>query len=489
MTRTNKVALYAIARKTWKSHAVRVGALTGLGLLMTELWFWIFRRDELFRNFFFESTSSDQMMQTLDLDVLIDHPIRNFWYLHFQPPGFDLLRLILALPEAIFGSQPTSENLDLRIYLVHILMFGVMNAIIFYWARIISHSFVLALTASLVWAAYPGNIAMVTFLDSMYLSSFLVLVCTHLWFMYLRTRHLSLALAACLAGIALTLTRTSLQPILFVGITVLAYFVVRQATDTHMRKRLSGWLLVCILLTIATPIKQFALFGTFSSTSSSGHHLLGAIRYLPTEQELAEIDVPSRVTRNAEELVNDHNVPEEVIANYKYSQLFFDRIAKEPVLSFRESLVSAQRSIIRGAAATQTHQRNVLVESMPGSSVSAGLFSGLSYVLIVGIGVVVLLILRLRGAPKSPRGLLFELTPLITLLVVLTTTILLGSLRYTDSPEMGAPYGWTDGFTWTESIRLKFLLEVVFMPAAIVGWFSAVQSLYRRLFQHSRSIH
>lgn len=154
MTHTNKVALYAIARKTWKSHAVRVGALTGLGLLMTELWFWIFRRDELFRNFFFESTSSDQMMQTLDLDVLIDHPIRNFWYLHFQPPGFDLLRLILALPEAIFGSQPTSESLDLRIYLVHILMFGVMNAITFYWARIISHSFVLALTASLVWAAY-----------------------------------------------------------------------------------------------------------------------------------------------------------------------------------------------------------------------------------------------------------------------------------------------------------------------------------------------
>lgn len=481
MTHARNSLLRVVHHPIWKSSTFLVGAMTGLGLLMIELWFWVFRRGELFRGYYFESTSSEEMMQTLDLEVLIDNPIRSFWYLHFQPPGFDFLRLVLALPEVVFGSRPTIESLDLRIYLVHTVMFGVMNAIIFYWARAISNSTPLALTSSLVWALYPGNIAMVTYLDSMYLSSFLLLVSTHLWFMHLKTRRLGFALSACLVGIALTLTRTSLQPILFVAIVVLAYLVVRKSIARQMRTKVFGWVLVCLLLTIAIPIKQFALFGTFSSTSSGGHHLLGAIRYLPTEQELVKIEVPSRIVNNANKLVNDYNVPEEVISNFRYSQLFFDRIADEPILSLRESLVSAERSIIKGAGATQTYQRNVLVDMLPWSPLSATLFSGSSYVLLVGVGVAALLKLRLKGKSSDRRRFLIEMTPVIAMLGVLTLSIFLGSLRYTTSVEMGAPFGWTDGFTWTESNRLKFLLEVIALPAAIIGVLSATQLVYRQL--------
>jgi len=188
---------------------------------------------------------------------------------------------------------------------------------------------------------------MVTYLDSMDLSSFLLLASTHLWFMHLKTRRLRFALSACLAGIALTLTRTSLQPIFFAVIIVLAYLVVRQTVSTHARKKLSDWCVICLLLTLASPIKQFALFGTFSSTSSGGHHLLGTIRYLPTEQELAEIDAPSRILENANELVSDYNVPEEVITNFRYSQLFSpasrrNRSLVYESLSFQQSDQSSQ---------------------------------------------------------------------------------------------------------------------------------------------------
>lgn len=487
MTHARKSFLRVDHNPIWKSSTFLVGAVTGLGLLMFELWFWVFRRGELFRGYYFESTSSEEMMQTLDLDVLIDNPFRSLWYLHFQPPGFDFLRLVLALPEVVFGSRPTIESLDLRIYLVHTVMFGVMNAIIFYWARAINNSTPLALTSSLIWALYPGNIAMVTYLDSMYLSSFLLLASTHLWFMYLKTRRPGFALSACLVGIALTLTRTSLQPILFAAIVVLAYLVVRQSTARQTRTKVFGWVLVCLLLTIVSPIKQFALFGTFSSTSSGGHHLLGAIRYLPTEQELEKIEIPSRIVNNANKLVNDYNVPEEVISNFRYSQLFFDRIADDPMLSLRESLVSAERSIIKGAGATQTYQRNVLVDKLPWSPLSAALFSGLSYVLLVVTGVATLLILRLKVIPSDRRRFLVGMTPVLAVSAVLMLSILFGSLRYTTSAEMGAPFGWTDGFTWTESNRLKFLLEVIALPAAIIGVLSATQVVYRRVFAREPS--
>jgi hypothetical protein len=248
-----------------------------------------------------------------------------------------------------------------------------------------------------------------------------------------------------------------------------------------MRTKVLGWVLVCLLLTIAIPIKQFALFGTFSSTSSGGHHLLGAIRYLPTEQELVKIEVPSRIVNNANKLVNDYNVPEEVISNFRYSQLFFDRIADNPILSLRESLVSAERSIIKGAGATQTYQRNILVDMLPWSPLSAALFSGSSYVLLVGVGVAALLKLRLKGKSSDRRRFLIEMTPVIAMLGVLTLSIVLGSLRYTTSVEMGAPFGWTDGFTWTESNRLKFLLEVIALPAAVLGVLSSIQLIYRQL--------
>lgn len=448
---------------------------------MFELWFWVFRKDELFRGFYFEATPSEEMMQTLDLGYIIDHPIRSFWYLHFQPPGFDFFRLVLALPEVVLNSQPADELLDLRIYLAHIVMFGIINAIIFHWAWTLTNSTALAFMGSLAWATYPGNIAMVTYLDSMYLSSFLFVVSAHLWLSYLKTHQLRYAMCACLAGTALTLTRTSLQPIIFAVIITLTYFVIRHQVGQQSQKRLFAGFLVCLLLTIASPVKQFALFGTFSSTSSGGHHLLGTIRYLPTDNDLVEIDLPARIVKNAYKSVNDFNTPEEVITNYRYSQIFFDRIVRHPILSLRESLVSAERSAIKGAGATQMYQRNVLVEVLPWSSVSAGLFSGISYVLFVLIGVALLFGLRPKGMVRNHGKLLLQLAPLIAVLVVMTATIFLGSLRYTTSAPMGAPFGWTDGFTWTESNRLKFIIESILFPSATIGVLVAIQLGCRQL--------
>jgi hypothetical protein len=127
------------------------------------------------------------------------------------------------------------------------------------------------------------------------------------------------------------------------------------------------------------------------------------------------------------------------------------------------------------------YQRNVLVEVLPWSSVSAGLFSGISYVLFVLIGVALLLGLRPKGMVRNHGKLLLQLAPLIAVLVVMTATILFGSLRYTTSASMGAPFGWTDGFTWTESNRLKFIIESILFPSATIGVLVAIQLGCRQL--------
>jgi hypothetical protein len=62
------------------------------------------------------------------------------------------------------------------------------------------------------------------------------------------------------------------------------------------------------------------------------------------------------------------------------------------------------------------------------------------------------------------------------LLIFVLLTLVFGSMRFTDSPATGEAFGWTDGFSWTETDRLKFLLEPFAQPPAILGLVMAVRA-------------
>ncbi len=456
------------SRMRW-SRPVLVGGISALGLFIAELSQWIFNRRALHGGIYFQSTPSAEMMQTLDLSVLASRPLHSLFYLHYQPPGFDLLRLFLAAPEFLTGLTISDRQVDIRLYMLHAVFYGLINATVFYWTSTLAKSQVVAVITTIAWALYPGNLAMATYLDSMYTSTSLLAIATHHYLQYLRQSRLRNIVFAGLSLLVLSMTRTSLQPIVLLLVVLTTLPLVHSRHDGIRKSSLNIGYVIFALCVLLLPIKQWFVFGTVSSTTSSGHHLLGMVRHNPSPEELMTVEIPTRIRQNSTVFENKYNTAEEVVLNYQYTRVFARICKSDPSGCLREALTSAKRSLIKGAGATQNYQPNTLSDGLPWTNLSASLFSGTSYLVLVAAGSLALAvrersqICRLRG-----RGLR-QVLPLLVLYGLIAFTLLFGSLRFTEVTEMGAPFGWYDGFTWTESNRLKFLFEIISFPIGVSG--------------------
>ena len=467
-------------RNVWKQRVFWVAIGSSSLLLVAEVTYWIFSPDRLYAGIYFQPNSSDDMMATIEIQRLIDSPLKAFLYLHTQPPGFDFLRFLLAMPEVILNETISPRNLDLRLFVFQAFLFGLLNSVVFYWSLFVSSSRVIAYSVTLVWALYPGNLFTVTMLDSMYLSTFCLVMSLHFWFLaFKESRRKWLAISAMFV-ILLSLTRANVQPVLVPALVAAAFFVLSRSQLAKARRQIRiGAVAVCIV-SMLLPVKQMILFGTPSSSTVSGHHLLGMIRHLPTEAELSSIEVPSNLLQNGKVFQNKVNNLAELELNYKYTRIFFRELRSRPTESMNQAIVTAKRSLVKGAGATHTYQRNVLTDDLPWSTASAGMFSGLSYAVLLIFGVFALAFSSRRRMRKGWRELALWGLPPAMLIAILSVTIVFGSLRYSEVASMGAAFGWTDGFTWTESNRYKFLLESVMLPVALLGVGLALRTVLHR---------
>lgn len=471
---TNFLAFWSLP--TTLVFGVSVSVLLGL-----EAWFWIFQSASLLDDLYFQATPSNEMMQTLDLAILAEHPMKSLWYLHYQPPGFDVFRLLLSTPEIVSQNDISNRAVDIRIYMMYAIFYGFINAIIYFWSFRHSRSVIASSTVTIGWAIYPGNLFIATFLDSMYLAAFVLVLIAHFWFLGIMLQRISYIAVAGFGIVALAMIRTNIQPIALLLLLILGFFVAKKSLITRHKQALSFGLILLLGISLVVPLKQFVLFGTVSSTTSSGHHLLGLIRNNPYPAELDRVEIPERIIRNGQMFQNKQNNVDEVIINYQYSKIFFKEVIKNPVLSLEQSLISAKRSLIKASGATHGYQPNVLVSKLLWSKLFENVFSGLSYILVVSLGFVMLFTNRRYPQNSNLRVLLFTASPIIVLLVSVGIMIIFGAMRYSENPAMGAGFGWNDGFAWTESNRLKFLLEVVVFPLAIYGWVAQL----RRFSEHS----
>lgn len=465
-----KAAMLRFFSRARRPRAVQVGGISALGLIITELSQWLFNQRALHRGIYFQSTSSAEMMQTLDLSVLASRPFHSLLYLHYQPPGFDLIRLVLAAPEFLFGLSVSDRQVDIRLYLLHALFYGLINATVFYWISMLAKSQAVALITTVAWALFPGNLAMATYLDSMYTSTFLLITATHFYLQYLRQNKLANLVLAGLSLLALSMTRTSVQPLVLFLVVLATIPLVRSRHGVDMTPSLKIGYLVFILCVLLLPIKQWYLFGTLSSTTSSGHHLLGMIRHTPSPEELTTLEIPARVIQNSKVFENKYNTAEEVVINYQFTRVFIRTCRSDPGGCLREAFVSARRSLIKGAGATQNYQPNALSDQLPWASLSASLFSGVSYLVFVGAGLLAIMVRARSRIRRSRSSEMQQILPVLVLYGSIAFTLLFGSLRFTEVTAMGSPFGWYDGFTWTESNRLKFLFEIVAIPIGVSGF-------------------
>jgi hypothetical protein len=468
------------SRSVWKQHVFWVALGSSSLLLLAEVTYWIFGSDRLYAGIYFQPNSSDEMMATIEIQQLVDSPIKAFLYLHTQPPGFDFLRLLLAMPEVILNETVSPRSVDLRLLILQIFLFGLLNSVVLFWSLVISASRVIAYAVTLGWALYPGNLFTATMLDSMYLSTFFLVMTLHFYFLALRESSPKWLTVSAAFFIALAFTRANVQPVVIPILVAAALFVLYRSHFAETRRQLLlGALAVCAT-SMLLPAKQVILFGTPSSSTVSGHHLLGMIRHLPTDAELSSIEIPRKIVENGSVFQNKFNNLAELELNYKYSRIFFHELSSRPIETISQAFVTAQRSLVKGAGATHAYQRNVMIEDLPWSTASAGVFSGLSYAVLLVTGFLAL-VLSLRSRCRGIwRRVMLQFVPPAMLISILSATIVFGSLRYSDIASMGDAFGWTDGFTWTESNRYKFLLESVMLPAAFLGVGLALQCGFRR---------
>jgi hypothetical protein len=81
----------------------------------------------------FQEHSSEDMMQTLSLLDLREHPFESLLVLHIQPPLLDAVRAALARlwPEA--PPRPLVRRVDRALYVVWTVVYATIGALVYLW--------------------------------------------------------------------------------------------------------------------------------------------------------------------------------------------------------------------------------------------------------------------------------------------------------------------------------------------------------------------
>ncbi len=287
----------------------------------------------------FQNTSSSRMMQALNIQELRSHPIQSLWYLHMQPPMLDTIRAVLSQRHNPRDPAELERSLDKDMYMVWLSAYALINALIFLW---LSKLFgrILATVFTMVWALNPSAMYYATYLEGTQLSSLGVL-----WLFYeiwLISSNKGSTIRLILASLVLFFLRTTFQWPFFVLMIFVLYL------SKAPPKRIIIYTIITFAVIFAFLAKQQLLFGTTSTTTFGGYHLLGVIKHKPTPKEtdrarsMITFDYPTEAGRYTGDLYNSHRVYED---NLIYSNIFRERLFNKPIVSIRALTESFLQSL------------------------------------------------------------------------------------------------------------------------------------------------
>jgi hypothetical protein len=451
MTETEHMAVESDARKSklwiFRHAVIGIGVFSTLALLLAEYLFRAINPTALFSSnqvktvpYLFQVFASDDLMQTVKIQDLVNFGPSAFWYFHIQPPLHQAIVYALALPEALTESPITSETVDMRLYVFHAVIFGLLNALIYLWARDLLRSGKWALVIVIIWSIYPGNLQMATLLDGTYLSLYLITLTFYFLYRFLKTR-MSRYITFFLIALALaSYTRSIFQiHIMVVLVVAVICFWWIQKDPRRWGRMVIDVLLV--LLMIALPVKAYLMFGSFSTTTYGGYHRTGMLWYDPTVEAYNAIPVPAHITANAEVFKSSNNLPVIAEDNYKREQLANEWLKDHPLSETLSVLKrSADLNFQTALLPTSSYFENNFAQGAPWRAPMDWLLSGYLYLLIELAALVVIAVKR--GAAGSWR-LLRRYGWLIALYLMVAGTIALQNRN-----------------DWSEANRLKIFLEI-----------------------------
>src|SRR5262249_34298898 len=193
--------------------------------------------------------------------VLREKGVLSFWYLHVQPPIYDFIRYVLSFGDPGRSNIAARTTLDGRIYLLYCFVYGAFNQLIYLGSRALGFRLQVAVLFAILWAIYPGNLAIATLLDSTYLSAFLFAWVIFTLYLYLREPSLSRLAFFLIIFLVASWTRTIFQVHFFALLLVVVGLVIFVFHGQNSKKA------SIVALPLATglfflPLKQQYLYGT-----------------------------------------------------------------------------------------------------------------------------------------------------------------------------------------------------------------------------------
>jgi len=336
---------------------------------------------------YFQHHSSESMMQTVSLLDLRESPWETLLVLHIQPPLLDGLRGLLAQLWPDLGGRDLMVEVDRGLYLIWMVLYAFMGVLVFRWLEQLLVSARLAALAAILFLLHPAAIFYATFLEGTFLTAFGVLcLCYALW--AVPARGATLVLGG--TYLLLFFVRSIFQwPALVVLVAALLLGRIP-------RRRVLAFATACGMVVGVFMLKQYAVFGSPSTSSFAGSSCLQALGE-PPEMGFSSMmtipmgplfpyatvrDYPSALTR-AKKITRAHNF-NHVADLYNERRLLrrcLRQLASDPVsMTLRAYLENASIFLQPSSRYVTSH---AIVDRLPWRGLYDWVFSGYRFVLLL----------------------------------------------------------------------------------------------------------
>jgi hypothetical protein len=331
----------------------------------------------------FQAWSSETMMQTVALEDLYTSPVETLWNIHIQPPVFDAIRAVLVHIWPSTNPLVSIAHVDILLYGVWSLLFGLMGSLIFLWMYELTELKVAIVTAFAL-VLHPASIYYATYLDTSFLSSLLITLMYYLLWRVSRNPNEQFIMISLIVLLGL-FTRSLFQwPfVLLFGASLLLVGMKRRNV------------MVFLMITLAVfglyLFKQNRKFGLFSTSSFTGLNLsraAGVTEALPNYWVYLEgkpdvntdPELPKVLTRikKATPTPNFNHI-DYLELNREFIDLFLEYIRVTPVNQLATNYLENLEWYLRPSS---RHRSHVIVDRLPWRSAYDKVFSWPIFVIL-----------------------------------------------------------------------------------------------------------
>ncbi len=322
--------------------------------------------------------TSNNNFQNLDVSELNSFGFKALWYDHIYPPLMDAVRFVLMQPESLSG-EPSGAAVDLRLYWVFAILYGVVASIVYLWIRDFTKNGWWALGGAALWCVLPSSLVTMTLLEPTPAAIPAMAGMFYLLYRFLKTRNLWYASGFFAVLLIASLVRNVVQlhVLVILIIALICFWII--ATKRSSTAQVVNCILVALIF--FWPLRAFVMYDTFDVSTHTGYHRAGALWIDP--RSVPEPEYPEQIITNALEFASRFNTQDSVKDNYRLSAAANQMMIREPVESVKRLVDSLRITIPNALLPVTATSRNAMVDEIPWRPPLDFLFSSWSYLLLI----------------------------------------------------------------------------------------------------------